>query len=85
MRLSPVLNDSPESLMTGFDPALPLFDDWTNSVYSMINPSTATFVDVYHSNMGHKGKRSAGGVVDVYFNNGAYQPGCNCSELTLLI
>lgn len=69
------------SLLTGFDPALPLFDDWTNTVANVIDPSDATFVDIYHTNVGYKGKKAAGGTVDVYFNNGVHQPGCNCSKL----
>lgn len=71
--------------VTGIDPALPLFDDWTNSVTSVIDPGDATFVDVYHSNSGYKGKKAVGGVIDIYFNNGANQPGCNCSEFIQLI
>ncbi|XP_054260354.1 pancreatic lipase-related protein 2-like [Macrosteles quadrilineatus] len=66
--------------LTGLDPALPLFDDWTNSLASLIDPGDAMFVDVYHSNMGHKGKKAVGGTIDVYLNNGANQPGCNCNR-----
>lgn len=66
----------------GFDPALPLFDSLTKSRGEMINSDAADFVDIYHSNMGFKGKKETCGDVDVYFNNGANQPGCKCSKFT---
>lgn len=59
---------------------MPLFDDYSKSREQMINSDAAEFVDVYHSNAGFEGKKAACGTVDVYFNDGTSQPGCDCCE-----
>ncbi|KAL1122021.1 hypothetical protein AAG570_003427 [Ranatra chinensis] len=66
--------------ITGLDPALPLFDDYTSSASSRLDSSDAQFVDVIHTNAGIKGKVLPVGHVDFYCNSGTYQPGCNGSK-----
>ncbi|XP_054266311.1 phospholipase A1-like [Macrosteles quadrilineatus] len=58
--------------LTRFDPALPLFFSGDE------NKGVADFRDTYHSNIGILGQSAAEADVDVYLNNGQFQPGCGC-------
>ncbi|GLH05590.1 Probable phospholipase A1 magnifin [Gryllus bimaculatus] len=60
--------------VTGLDPALPLFGTPYKS--SKLDSNDAEFVDVIHTNAGHKGKYEPCGDVDFYVNSGYNQPGC---------
>ncbi|KAA0186365.1 hypothetical protein HAZT_HAZT011779, partial [Hyalella azteca] len=65
--------------VTGLDPAAPLFDGVSAS--ERINPNSANFVDIIHSNAGPLvdgclGMTAQVGQIDFYPNGGAHQPGC---------
>ncbi|KAI5695551.1 hypothetical protein M8J75_000060 [Diaphorina citri] len=67
--------------LTGLDPAGPFFHRNYTRPGRVISPEDATYVDVYHTNGGDQllqfGTRDRRGVVDVRFNGGGSQPGCN--------
>ncbi|XP_050525371.1 phospholipase A1 VesT1.02-like [Daktulosphaira vitifoliae] len=57
--------------ITALDPAEPLF-----KLSPKITNQCANFVDVYHTNIGHKGFTNPLGTIDFYINNAVIQPGC---------
>ncbi len=67
--------------ITGLDPSLPLFRMTTDN--KKLDSEDAMFVDVIHSDGGdsfwhanHLGIGNIMGHVDVYINQGIFQPGC---------
>ncbi|KAF2365125.1 Lipase/vitellogenin, partial [Trinorchestia longiramus] len=65
--------------VTGLDPAAPLFED--QDAEQRVNPDSADFVDIIHTNSGSLTDGCLGmlepvGQVDFYPNGGVHQPGC---------
>ena len=68
--------------VTGLDPAGPLYDTNLDGKYQ-ISPSSAIFVDAYHTNRGELGQlQMNAGTIDVFVNGGNLQPGCETDDLT---
>ncbi|OXA56889.1 Phospholipase A1 member A [Folsomia candida] len=74
------------SRITGLDPSLPLFRMVTDN--QKLDSEDASFVDVFHSDGGdtfwhanHLGMGNIMGHVDVYVNQGIFQPGCPAPNL----
>ncbi|XP_034666100.1 phospholipase A1 member A [Drosophila subobscura] len=65
--------------ITGLDPAMPLFI--TSGDADKLDPSDATYVDVYHTNALVQGKLERCGHADFYMNGGIMQPGCNGQKI----
>ncbi|XP_017151863.1 phospholipase A1 member A [Drosophila miranda] len=65
--------------ITGLDPAMPLFITSGNA--DKLDPSDATYVDVYHTNALVQGKLERCGHADFYMNGGIMQPGCNGQQI----
>lgn len=70
----------------GLDPSLPLFRMVTDN--QKLDSEDASFVDVFHSDGGdtfwhanHLGMGNIMGHVDVYVNQGIFQPGCPAPNL----
>lgn len=67
-------------LFKGLDPASPLFGSFLVS-NEVLDKSDAQFVDVVHTNIGVKGKKTPLGHLDFYANNAYIQPGCGRSNI----
>lgn len=65
-------------LLTGLDPALPLF--YSAHFNRRLSRNDAKFVDVIHTNALVQGQLAPCGDVDFYVNGGLSQPGCNNSS-----
>uniref|UniRef100_A0A8D8VBB7 Phospholipase A1 n=1 Tax=Cacopsylla melanoneura TaxID=428564 RepID=A0A8D8VBB7_9HEMI len=67
--------------LTGLDPAGPYFSTNQTAPSRVMGPDDAQFVDAYHTNGGDAwmqfGSKDNRGDVDVRFNGGGLQPGCN--------
>jgi hypothetical protein len=61
--------------VTGLDPAGPLFEGSSNKAIGL-NPTSATFVDILHTDAGELGTTRDIGHIDFYPTGGKNQPGC---------
>jgi len=67
--------------ITGTEPAGPLFDGCP--INKRLDPTDATFVDVYHTNAGGFGYLGNVGTIDYYINGGTFQKACSSNVTDL--
>jgi hypothetical protein len=67
--------DTPLGRITGLDPAGPSFQTSSDKTIGL-NPTSATFVDVLHTDSLELGTLRDVGHIDFYPNGGIYMPGC---------
>lgn len=63
-----------DNILSGLDPALPMFITSENS--EKLDKSDAKYVDVIHTNALVQGKFERCGHADFYMNGGIFQPNC---------
>lgn len=75
-----IFHDLMDIMLSGLDPALPLF--YTTYFNRRLSQNDAEFVDVIHTNAMIQGQLAPCGHVDFYVNGGMSQPACHNSSGT---